>query len=168
MTFSGGEPLLQWAFVTDVMDRLSGIRTAVETSGFASDEVFCQVMKKAGLILMDWKVSDPALHRHFTGVDQAPIRRHLQMLAAGNTPFILRMPIIPSVNDNRTHFETAAALVEGAGALVRVDILPYQRTAGAKYQMVGMEYTPEFDETVKPAIFADVFEQKGIPYQLFR
>ncbi len=168
VTFSGGEPLLQWAFILDVMDRLDGIHTAVETSGFASDDVFRQVTEKADLILMDWKVSDPERHHRFTGVDQAPIRRHLQQLAAGDTPFILRMPIVPSVNDDRTHFETAAALVEGAKALVRVDILPYQRTAGAKYPMVGLKYNPSFDENVKPTIFADVFEQKGIPYQLFR
>ncbi len=167
VTFSGGEPLLQWEFVFDVMDRLSGVHTAVETSGFTSDDVFHRLMEKTDLILIDWKVSDPERHRHFTGVDQAPIRRHIRMLAQGDTPFILRMPIIPSVNDNRGHFETAAALIEDAHALVRIDILPYQRTAGAKYPMVGLHYSAEFDESEKPTVFLDVFDRTGIPYQLF-
>ena len=168
VTFSGGDPLMQWDFVSAVIDRLGGVHTAVETSGFAPDAVFREVMAKVGLVMMDWKVSDPALHRRYTGADQAPIRRHAQWLAAGGTPFILRMPIIPGVNDNRAHFETAAALVEGAKALVRVDILPYQRAAGAKYGMVGRTYAPDFDEAAAPDYFLDVFDARHIPCQVFK
>ena len=168
VTFSGGEPLLQWDFVSEVVDRLDGVHTAVETSGYTTDAVFEQVMDKLDLVMMDWKVSDPEAHRHFTGVDQAPIRRHAEMLAAGDTPFMLRMPIIPGVNDNPEHFETVAQLVRGAKKLVRVDILPYQRAAGAKYEMVGKDYAPEFDEAKPPEYYLQAFEEKGIPYQVFR
>ena len=168
VTFSGGEPLMQWAFVSEVIDRLKGIHTAVETSGFTSDEVFRQVISKLDLVMMDWKVSDPERHRHFTGVDQVPIRRHAEMLAAGDTPFILRMPIIPGVNDEEAHFRTVAELAKGAKALVRIDILPYQRAAGAKYAMVGRTYSVEFDEAVQPRYHLDVFDRAGIPYRVFR
>lgn len=168
VTFSGGDPLLQWGFVSEVVDRLEGVHTAIETSGFTTDAVFEQVMDKLDLVMMDWKCSDPEKHRRYTGVDQAPIRRHAEMLAAGDTPFILRMPIIPGVNDEREHFETVANLVKGAKALVRVDVLPYQRAAGAKYQMVGRTYAPDFDESVVPKFFLDCFEANSIPCQLFR
>ena len=168
VTFSGGEPLMQWPFVRDVIARLPGVHTAIETSGYAPDDVFGDAMRRCSLILMDWKVSDPALHRQFTGVDQAPILRHAQLLAEGDTPFILRMPIIPGVNDNAAHFETAAALVKGAKALVRVDVLPYQRAAGAKYEMVGMPYAPGFDEAQSPRFYTEAFDAAGIPYQVFR
>jgi len=168
VTFSGGEPLLQWHFVKEVMDDLQGIHRAVETSGFASDSVFESAMDTCDLIMMDWKVSDPDMHRHFTGVDQAPIRRHAEMLAKGHTPFILRMPVIPGVNDNREHFETVADLVRNAASLIRIDILPYQMAAGAKYDMVGLKYQPEFDEKKPLNIYTDVFDQAGIPYQQFR
>jgi len=119
-------------------------------------------------VMMDWMVSNPEMHRHYTGVDQAPIRRHAQMLAAGDTPFILRMPMIPGVNDDREHFETVAHLVERAKSLVRIDVLPYQRAAGAKYEMVGKRYAPEFDEAVAPRYYLEVFDEKGIPYQVFK
>lgn len=168
VTFSGGDPLLQWNFVSEVVDRLEGVHTAIETSGFTSDAVFEQVMDKLDLVMMDWKVSDPEKHRHFTGVDQAPIRRHAEMLAAGDTPFILRMPIIPGVNDVPEHFKTVADLVKGAKALVRIDILPYQRAAGAKYEMVGKTYAPEFDEAAALHYYTDCFDEAGIPYQVFR
>jgi len=168
VTFSGGEPLMQWSFVRAVIDRLSGIHIAIETSGFAADDVFADAMARCDLIMMDWKVSDPALHRRYTGVSQEVIRRHAGMLAKGDTPFILRMPIIPGVNDNAAHFETAAALVKDAKALIRIDVLPYQRAAGAKYDMVGRAYAPGFDESKPPQFFTDVFRREGIPFQLFR
>lgn len=168
VTFSGGEPLMQWPFVRAVLDRLHGVHTAVETSGFAPDFVFDEALARFDLIMMDWKVSDPAVHKRYTGVDQDVILRHARMLCAGDTPFILRMPIIPNVNDNQAHFETAAALVKGAKALVRIDVLPYQRAAGAKYEMVSMRYAPDFDEERPPQFFTHVFEKEGIPFQLFR
>ncbi|MDO4741373.1 MAG: glycyl-radical enzyme activating protein [Eubacteriales bacterium] len=168
ITFSGGEPLMQWDFVSSVMKRLEGVHTAIETSGYAPDSVFEDAMKTCSLIMMDWKVSDPALHIRYTGVSQDVIARHAKMLASGDTPFILRMPIIPGVNDNRAHFETAAQIVKGAKALVRVDILPYQQAAGAKYEMVGKTYAPDFDHERAPNLYTDVFDREGIPCQIFR
>lgn len=168
VTFSGGEPLMQWNFVSDVICRLKDVHVAIETSGFTSDEIFREAMELCSMILIDWKGSDPELHRHYTGVDQAPIRRHIEMLAGGNTPFILRLPIIPGVNDNEEHFRTAAELVTGAPALVRVDVLPYQPAAGAKYQMVGRDYQPDFDETKPPKFHTECFEARGIPFKVFR
>lgn len=168
VTFSGGEPLMQWPFLSEVLDRLEGVHTAVETSGFCPDEVFADAMRRFDLIMLDWKVSDPVRHRRFTGVDQAPILRHAEALAAGDTPFILRLPVIPGVNDERAHFEAAARLVAGAKALIRVDILPYQRATGAKYEMVGREYSVDFDESKAPFLDTGPFEELGIPCQVFR
>lgn len=168
VTFSGGEPLMQWDFVRAALDRLQGVHTAVETSAFAPDDVFEEAMSRFDLVMMDWKVSDPDLHQRYTGVPQDTILRHARMLAAGKTPFILRMPIIPGVNDNQAHFETAASLVKNAKSLVRVDVLPYQRAAGAKYEMVSMAYTPGFDESRDPEFHTQVFEREGIPFRLFR
>ena len=168
VTFSGGEPLMQWGFIKEVICRLPGIHTAIETSGFASDESFRTAMETCSLIMMDWKVSDPEKHLKYTGVPQDRIRRHLEMLCKGETPFILRMPVIPGVNDNREHFKMAADLVRNAKKLIRVELLPYQRAAGAKYSMVGQHYDPGFDESKPLEIDTDVFEQAGIPFVKFR
>lgn len=168
VTFSGGEPLSQWDFVQDVISLLPGIHTAIETSGYSSDFVFRAAMDCCDLILLDWKVSDPEKHKLYTGVDQAPILRHLKMLAMGNTPFILRMPIIPSVNDVPEHFETIAQLLNRASSLIRVEMLPYQKTAGAKYEMIGMDYAPHFPEDEGPRFYPEFFEEKKIPWKIFK
>ena len=168
VTFSGGEPLLQWEFVKETIGLMNGVSAAIETSGFASDEVFASAMETCSLILIDWKVSDPELHRRYTGVDNAPIRRRIRMLAEGSTPFILRMPLIPGVNDNEAHFRTAAELVSGSGALINIDILPYQKAAGAKYEMVGKRYAPDFEAGRAPRSYPEVFDEYGLPYKVFK
>lgn len=162
VTFSGGEPLMQWDFVSEVIERLDGLHTAIETSGYASDEVFADAMRKVNLVMMDMKLTDPVLHRHFTGVDNAPILRHADMLCAGDTPFIIRIPLIPGVNDNEAHLTAVADRIKGAPALLRVELLPYHKTAGAKYPMAGMEYKPEFDAGQAVRIWPEIFGQRGI------
>ena len=162
-TFSGGEPLMQWPFVREVVAQLDGMHCAVETSGYAPDAVFREVMDTLDLVMMDIKLTDPEKHRRFTGVDNAPILRHADMLCAGNTPFIIRMPLIPGVNDEPAHFEAVAGRVAGAKALQRVELLPYHKTAGAKYGMVGLEYKPEFDVDRPVKIDLEPFRRRGIP-----
>ena len=162
-TFSGGEPLMQWPFVREVIGLLDGMHCAIETSGYASDEVFRDAMSRLNLIMMDIKLTSPEKHRHFTGVDNAPILRHADMLCQGDTPFIIRMPLIPGVNDEPAHFEAVAARVAGAKSLVRIELLPYHKTAGAKYGMVGMTYRPEFDTNRPVQIDTEPFEKRGIP-----
>ena len=162
VTFSGGEPLAQWDFVAEVVDRMPGMHTAVETSGHCADGVFAQAMGKLSLILFDLKLMDSARHRHFTGVDNGRILAHARMLREGDTPFILRMPLIPGVNDDPEHFESAAALIAGAKRLIRVEMLPYHKTAGAKYAMAGLRYAPEFDVDRAPRAWTQPFADRGI------
>ncbi len=162
VTFSGGEPLMQWSFVSEVIDHLDNLHTAIETSGFAPDEVFRAAMGKLSLIMMDIKLTDPAAHRHYTGVDNEPILRHARWLCEGSTPFIIRLPLIPEVNDTPAHFEAVARLLAGAKSLQRVELLPYHKTAGAKYEMAGLIYRPDFPTDRPGRAYADILSQSGI------
>lgn len=162
VTFSGGEPLMQWDFVEEVISHLNGLHTAVETSGYAPDEVFTRMMNTVDFIMMDLKLTDPAMHRHFCGVDNAPILRHADMLCAGDTPFVIRVPLIPGVNDTEEHLTAVAERIKGAKSLVRVELLPYHKTAGAKYGMAGLEYRPEFDTERAVRVWPEIFEKRGI------
>ena len=159
---------MQWEFVQATIEQLSGIHIALETSGFSSDEVFASAMKHCNLILMDWKLSDPQKHLIYTCASQEPIRRHVEMLTKGNTPFILRMPIIPGINDNRAHFEEAARMVAHAHTLLGIEMLPYQATAGAKYEMVNMHYAAPCDETQEIHFFTEPMDDLGIPWKILR
>ena len=168
VTFSGGEPLMQWDFVREVISQMSGVHTAIETSGYASDQVFEDAMRTLSLIIMDIKLTDPARHRHYTGVDNAPILRHARMLCEGSLPFIIRTPLIPGVNDTLDQAEETADLLAGASSLIRMEFLPYHMTAGAKYPMAGITYAPEFDTARPVQVHAEPYERRGIEVYLHK
>lgn len=145
-TFSGGEPLMQPEFVLETLSLLGGAsHVALETSGYAPEETFAAFQEAFDLIMLDLKQMDDSLHRRFTGVSNERILKNAQRLCRGVTPFIIRIPVIPGVNDTEAHCRGVAELVKDAPALLRVELLPYHVTAGAKYSMTGKQYQPDFD-----------------------
>lgn len=161
ITFTGGEPLLQWQFLSEVMDLLPSMHKAVETSGYAPEEAFKAILSRANLILFDIKIVDPVLHKQYTGSDNAPILKNLKTLKDSGKPFVARIPLIPGVNDTTENMEASARLIQDAPGLVRAELLRYNQVAGAKYPMVGIPYNPPFDEKQSPEIH-DCFTDKGI------
>ncbi|MBQ8061142.1 MAG: glycyl-radical enzyme activating protein [Bacteroidales bacterium] len=163
VTFTGGEPLAQAGFLVRVLELLEGrIHTAIETSGFAPEETFREVLGHLDLVMMDVKLVDQERHRQWTGVSNALILRNLETLIGSGKHFIIRIPLIPGVNDDKANLEATAALLEGAQGLQRVEFLPYHKTAGAKYPMVGREYAPGFDTEVPPRLDVEQFEKRNI------
>jgi len=158
VTFTGGEPTMQADFLCEMLDLLKDIHTAVETSGFCSAEVFRNVTDKADYILMDIKICDEQMHKRYTGVSNVQILNNLQYLKASGKPFVIRIPLIPGVNDSLKNMEDTAALLDGACNIQRVELMRYHKTAGAKYKMVDMEYNPPFDTDAVPRVH-DVFGQ---------
>ena len=161
VTFTGGEPLAQVDFLCEVLDLLGDIHTAVETSGYASAEAFERVLDRVDFVLFDIKLADSSLHKRWTGVGNELILANLKTLCASGKPFVARVPLIPGVNDSAANMEATAELLVGTKGLVRVELLRYHKTAGAKYPMVGLDYAPDFDEDAKPEIH-DKFTDKGI------
>lgn len=162
VTFSGGEPLLQGEFLLEVLEQLPDLHTAIETSAYADSRLFAQVAKRLSFLMMDVKLMDPVQHKKYTGVDNGIILDNLRYLCRGSKPFVVRIPLIPGVNDSRENLEATAAFLSGAGALLRVEILPYHKTAGAKYSMLGMEYRPDFPAEAPFSLPEHIFDKYNI------
>lgn len=139
VTFSGGEPTMQADFLCEMLDILP-LHRAVQTCGFCSEETFERVLSKTDLMLFDIKHTDSEKHKLYTGVDNAPILRNLDLLIASEKPFIARIPLIAGVNDDHENLGKVAELLKNAKNLIRVELLPYNGAAGAKYTMVGRRY----------------------------
>ena len=101
VTFSGGEPLLQWEFLSDVIDRLQGISIGIETCGFASEEIFRKMVEKVDFVYMDIKLFDGELHKKYTGVDNEIIKRNFKFLQSSPTRYAVRTPLIKGITDTR-------------------------------------------------------------------
>jgi pyruvate formate lyase activating enzyme len=141
VTLSGGEPLSQPAFVSRFLAacRDRAIRTTLETCGFAQPDVFPKIALASSLVLFDLKFVDSASHRHFTGVPNDLILRNLESLVGLRHPHVVRIPVVPGVND------TAASIAAFAEYLARlapaaVQLLPYHRTGIEKYRRLGLSY----------------------------
>ena len=68
VTFSGGEPLLQIAFLEEVSRHLKGISIYFDTSGCCPEKSFLQMLSIADGVLFDIKHLDSGRHRELTGV----------------------------------------------------------------------------------------------------
>jgi pyruvate formate lyase activating enzyme len=164
ITFSGGEPLMQAAFLAELADHLRPqINLAIETSGYASPDGYRDVVSRMDLVFQDLKHPDSVAHRKWTGVDPAPIHANLRWLKDSGKPFVARIPLIPGVNDSPEAKEGFARLLEGRSGLQRVELLPYHLAAGAKYQFVGRTYQPGFDESRQPDTDLTPFRTHGLP-----
>lgn len=166
VTFSGGEVLLQSDFVIAVRKLVPDVHALIETSGFASEEVFTRLAQAMDMVIMDVKIVDPELHRRYTGVDNAPILRNLEILKKMGKTFRIRVPLIPTVNDTLENMEATARLLEGAEHLEKLELMRYNKAAGAKYSGVGLSYAPDFPEQQEPRIFREPFERRGIPVDI--
>ena len=188
VTFSGGEPLMQAKFLCSLADELktgtvppllgtdplhsgtdplhSGtvpVHLALETSGYAPEAVYREVVERMDLVFQDLKHPDPVEHKRWTGVDPAPIHANLVWLKASGKPFVARIPLIPGVNDSEDAKEGFARLLEGKSGLLRVELLPYHLTAAAKYPFTGRTYDPGFDVTAPLNKETAAFERHGLP-----
>ncbi len=161
-TISGGEPLAQAAFLFELIERLKPYHVAVETSGFAPTEIFRRAIDLADLVILDLKHMDEAAHLRGTGRSNVPILRNLAELVSSGLPFWARLPLIPGYNDGSENLRATAESLEAAAGRVHVELLAYNRLAGAKYAMLGHEYRPFFDEGAEANPDLAPFEERGI------
>ncbi len=166
ITFCGGEPLMQPSFLLDLIDLLDGLHLLLDTSGFASEPIFRRVASRCHLIHFDLKIMDAETHRRYTGQDNAPILRNLRAMSELGVPYIIRVPLIPGVTDTDDNLRAIAQAVNGLDGLMRVDLLPYNRTAGGKYAACDMTFAPGYDETQPNNINTAVFEDFGLPVRV--
>ena len=145
VTISGGEPLFQSDFTIEILKvcKKNGIHTAIETCGFASKEIFEKVVSNCDLVLFDIKETNDEKHKKFTGVPFSPIYENLKLLDNMNIPFIIRLPIIPTLNDTKEHFDKIKEIVNSLKNVKDVEIMPYHVLGNYKYGQLGEKYLLE-------------------------
>jgi pyruvate-formate lyase-activating enzyme len=123
VTFSGGEPLMQSAFLADTIDRLQGLHVTLDSSGYAPPEEFRLVAGQCDLVLFDLKLMNAEAHRRWTGVENDPILHNLALLAELGTPFVIRVPLVPGVTDTDENLCAIARRVSAPPGRPRVEFL---------------------------------------------
>jgi len=143
VTFSGGEPLTQPDFLKAVIEECQklGIHVAIETCGFFSWESAEDTVRLADFVLFDIKHMDDKTHKAVTGVANKRILENAKKIAQLDIPMVIRIPVIPSINDSKENIKATAEFVRdhlpGASG---IEILPYHRLGLSKYAALGLAY----------------------------
>jgi pyruvate formate lyase activating enzyme len=141
VTFSGGEPFMQAAFLKSLLEacQREGISTAVETCGMTDQGELLGMADKIDLFLYDVKLMDSVRHGEATGVGNETILTNLAALAAAHARVVVRFPVIPGINDDKENVGLMVATMHQLG-LRDIDLLPYHRIGTDKYRRLGRPY----------------------------
>ena len=139
LTISGGEPLLQKEFVKTLFEKTHalGIHNALDTAANINWRDVEYVLPSVDVVLLDLKVMDPEVHRKVTGVPNTKIVQNAKRLSQQDVDLIVRVPIIPGVNDTEEHMKQSAAFLKDFPKLLYVELLPYHDLGVGKYTSLG-------------------------------
>jgi len=145
ITVTGGEPLLQIDFVTELfrMAKAEGIHTCLDTSGITyreNDPKFDELIKYTDLIMLDLKHIDSAAHKELTGSNNYKILAFARYLDTMGVPVWIRHVVVPGITDKK---EALLELGRYIGTLTNVkalDVLPYHTMGVSKYRELGLKY----------------------------
>lgn len=169
VTFSGGEPTMQAAFLADCAERLPNIHKLLDTCGYCDKQVFADLAQRFDAFYYDIKIVDEDVHRQYTGVSNKKIITNLQLLMDMRADVTLRMPMIPEITDTEKNLSDAAQLIgEVCPPGTPIHLLPYNSLAEGKYSIYGMEYPlhSSYKQNHLVAIAAFQAEMTGRGYQV--
>jgi len=173
ITFSGGEPLLQFDFLLEALKacKKNGYHTAVDTSGYSTVENFKSIIPFTDLFLLDIKHLDEAIHIELTGVSNASILENYRLLIGCGKEIMIRIPVIPGFNDDPDHLERLKKfLISTKTHMIRkINLLPFHKTGSSKYKKfnipnrMGNAEPPGKEEMQK---LKEFFQETGIKVKI--
>ena len=148
VTISGGEPLLQPAFVNRIFGYCAerGIHTALDTSGFLGSRASDELLDRTGLVLLDVKSGLPEVYRQTTGRELAPTMEFGRRLAGRGNAMWIRFVLVPGLTDGLANVDAVAAYASSlqdlgpGGTVQRVEVLPFHQMGRDKWAELGKEY----------------------------
>ncbi len=164
VTFSGGEPLMQPDFLSELLQacRQRAIHTAVDTTGCTDWSVIARINEYVDLFLYDLKLMDEHLHRKYTGVSNKGILRNLHKLCKAGAGIIIRVPIIPGITETQENLQQLAAFVASLPGVQEINLLPYNGIGESKYQRLARASKLGHLETQSPQRMREIKSMLGL------
>lgn len=147
VTVSGGEPMLQAEFVTEIFTILKsrGVHTALDTSGVMFNrikkEVTDRLLEVTDLVLLDIKHIDDEKHRELTGQSNENILEFARYLSDIGKDMWIRHVLVPGITDDDKYLNELAAFISHLKTVKKVEVLPYHTMGASKYERLNMDYS---------------------------
>lgn len=155
VTVSGGEPLLQWEFVSELFQRLqkAGIHTALDTAGIGDLDGAREVLRHTNLVLCDLKFTNEADYLQYCKGNMKTVSEFLKATEELNVPLWIRHVVVPQLTDDDAHILKVASLSEQFSNLQKIQLLPFKKMCMSKYDALGIHFPlSEYDECTDATI----------------
>ncbi len=154
LTLSGGDPLFQFDFAFSILSeaRALGLNTCVESEGFGTIDQFRKLLPLVNHFFFDYKITNDALHKKYTGVSNSVVLENLNFLVSNNADITLRCVLIPGINDNDEHFRAIADISNKYPSIKAVEVMPYHDYGSGKYKQIGKTLYPIDSKAVTPKL----------------
>lgn len=149
LTVTGGEPLVQIGFVTELFEQAArkGIHTCLDTSGimFRPEDPdvmrqYDRLMQLTNLVMLDIKHIDDAEHRKLTGQSNKNILAFARYLNEKQVPVWIRHVVVPGITDKEEYLVRLGEFMAELNNVKALDVLPYHTMGIVKYENMGLEY----------------------------
>jgi len=150
VTISGGEPLLQADFASEILKecRKHGIHTAIDTSGAVPLSKCRHAVDEADLILLDIKSIDTFKCRELTGKGNEDALKLLDYLELKGKEVWIRHVVVPGITENYDDIEEMGKYLSRYKVISRVEILPFHKMGEYKWKELNLKY--ELEDTQPP------------------
>jgi len=151
VTVSGGEPLLQIDFITELFKQIkeNGLTTCLDTSGDTFDnnpeilKKFDKLLHFCDIVMLDIKHIDNDKHQELTGKSNKCVLDFAKYLSKINKKTWLRYVLVPTINDDTTTLKKWLEFKNSLRNIEKIELLPYHRLAMDKYKKLGICYQLE-------------------------
>ncbi|MDI6871145.1 MAG: glycyl-radical enzyme activating protein [Bacillota bacterium] len=189
LTLSGGEPLLQPAFVLSTLEGAQqlGVPAALETAGLCAADDLVRAGRLCEVVLFDLKHADPVKHRQLTGHGNSEILENLRLLVERGCRVTVRIPLVNGLTATVENARALSAILKEVGkahcraapegGIMGVELMPYHELGAGKYAalgrpnplpdamraLVGEGVTPHVSQEVVANLQRIVTEDSGFP-----
>ncbi|WP_099205580.1 glycyl-radical enzyme activating protein [Scatolibacter rhodanostii] len=142
VTFTGGEPTVQYDFLLEMMKvaKENNLHVCLETNGIIFSEKLSHLMSYTDLFLIDYKATGE-IHKILTGVEESFVRQTIDSIHKAGGKMILRCPIVEGLNDSEEHFAQIRKFKSQYSSILNVEIMAYHASGLHKWESLGIDYS---------------------------
>jgi len=142
VTLSGGEPLLQTDFVSELFTlcKKNNIHTALDTSGSIWNDKVKELLNLCDLVLLDIKMTNDRDYKKYIGCGIDTPLAFLDYLEANHIPCYIRHVITGGLNDTADNIKALKKIISGKRCIEKVELLPFKKMCAQKYQAMGLDF----------------------------
>lgn len=151
LTISGGEPLMQPAFVKSILReaKKNGIHTAIDTTGYLGSYITDKDLDDLDLVLLDVKSGIPEIYKALTSRELQPTIDFGDRLAKVGKKVWVRFVLVPGHTDQPENIDAVAEIVLRWPNIERLEVLPFHQMGRDKWDAIGTTY--ELDDVIPPS-----------------